>query len=198
MSSLWHIWSIRIESWFCSLLSEILKMQIICQKLINFHNFYELTIEFPSPFVAGEEFEPRLKAEWGCCIPAAMELMLPMYIEECDMNWDDIGAICEKAGELAWGHNELSQHWPGDNIRSSVRRRSIHCPFPCPCPSGHPGQSWRSPPSPPSSSWTWRKASGSWSGSRPSSWSGAAQPEIRDSLVVTVTEVRRVITNTGR
>ena len=38
-----------------------------------------------------------------------MELMLPMYIEECDMNWDDIGAICEKAGELAWGHHELSQ-----------------------------------------------------------------------------------------
>ena len=60
-----------------------------------------LTIEFPIPLAAGEELEPRLKAECGCCIPAAMELMLPMYIEECDMNWDDIGAICEKVETLA-------------------------------------------------------------------------------------------------
>ena len=51
--------------------------------------------------MAGDELEPRLKAECGCCIPAAMELMLPMYIEECDMNWDDIGAICNEAEMLA-------------------------------------------------------------------------------------------------
>mgnify|MGYP007025548558 CR=1 FL=1 len=30
-----------------------------------------------------------------------MELMLPMYIEECDMNWDDIGAICKEVEKLA-------------------------------------------------------------------------------------------------
>ena len=30
-----------------------------------------------------------------------MELMLPMYIEECDMNWDDIGAIWEIVEELS-------------------------------------------------------------------------------------------------
>ena len=112
-----------------------------------------------------------------------MELMLPMYIEECDMNWEDIGAICNKAEMLAWGSDKLWPHWPGDSIHSSARRRSIHCPYPFPYPSGRPDRSWRSPPSPPSSSWTWRTASGSWSGSRPSSWSGAAQPEIRDSLV---------------
>ena len=181
MSSLWHIWRVRIGSWYGSFLSEVLKRRkcVNNNKCYIFYLFL-LTIEFPIPLAAaGEELEPRLKAEWGCCIPAAMELMLPMYIEECDMNWDDIGAIWEIVEELSWGDNKMSKNWPGDSIHSSGRRRSIHCPFPCPYPSAHPDRSWRSQPSPPSSSWTWRTASCSWSGSRPSSWSRVAQPEIR-------------------
>lgn len=56
-----------------------------------------LTMEFPIPFVAAAVLDPRLKAAaCGCCMPAAMEPMLPMQCDmlEWDMNWDDIGAIC--------------------------------------------------------------------------------------------------------
>ena len=52
------------------------------------------TIEFPVIPLVADVLDPRLKAEWGCCMPAAaILLMLPMYMLECDMNWDDIGDI---------------------------------------------------------------------------------------------------------